>query len=801
MQSFKEKYVQKNKSWVIYEDVTDKSKRKLYEALFTISNGYLGMRGINEDMPINSRPGTFIAGAFDKSECMCAEMVNFPNSIPLYMIIDGTKVNMDNAEILNHERHLDLEHGAIWRETVFKVGNKETSFKSVRFISRHERSSAVIISEVIPLNWSGELKIISELDGTVHNAFANYFPDEWIRHLWLESINDNYDLDTVMVVRTRDVDVKYCFATYLDIDHPFEEVRRFKKIYGEKVVEEATVQVNENQALNITKYIAVEDTRHVPEDELIRVTTNILNRNKLTDIDVIWENNKKAWKEKWNIADIKISTDYNQDELNARIRFNIYHLLINGSDSDYRHGIGIKGFTGEMYRGHYFWDTEMYMFPFYVYTNPLVARNLLVFRHRILDSARKNAASRCFKGALYCWEDDERGNEGINHEIIRETGELRIRETIDQYHKNLAVMYAIFNYYRATDDIEFMINYGAEMLVENMRFWESYLVWNEERERYDSIKVMGPDEYHANIDNNYYTNYLFKAIGKKTMEFLEECRLVYKNAFYKITRRLSVSESEMQAWNRLVEKIYLPEPKDCVLEQYEGYFNLKDYKFTKRNEFGIPVIVELDDLKNPSNPKYTPDLIAYHEELVRMTKDMRIIKQADTVLLFNILPFDFTEEVIKNTLLFYEERTLHYSSLSPGVYALCAARVGEMELAKRYFDLSLDMDLKDVKHESENALHTPTSGEVYTIITQGYAGLFPDGDILVFKPNLPSDWNTLEFKYIWRGNLLIFKICKDNVVISSRGRNKTLISINGDTKTILPEEILNLKLQKKLNKN
>lgn len=790
MADFRERFMQKDPGWLIVEDTTQPSKRKLHESLFTIANGYLGMRGINEDMPKNTSPGTYIAGAFDKSECMCPELVNFPNTLPLYLVIDDEKVDLDQAEVLSHKRLLDLENGAIYRETVYRSGKKETSFKSVRFVCRHERNSAVIISEIVPLNWSGELKIVSELDGATHNSFANYFPDEWARHLWLESINDNYDPDTVMVVRTRDVDVNYCFATYLAIDRPFEEIKRFKKIYGERVVEEAAVQVNEGQSLNVIKYIAVEDTRHVREDELARTTANILNRNKIIDVDTIWEDNKRAWQDRWKIADISVAKDECQDELNARIRFNLYHLLMNGSDADYRHGIGIKGFTGEMYRGHYFWDTEMYMFPFFVYTNPRAARNLLVFRHRILDAARKNAVSRGFKGALYCWEDDERGNEGINHEIIRETGELRTRETIDQFHKNLAVMYAVFNYYRATRDIEFMINYGADMLVENMRFWESYLTWNEQKGCYDSIKVMGPDEYHADINNNYYTNYLFKAIGKMTLGFMEECRSVYKNAFYKIKKRLSVSEREMKTWERLIEKINLPETRDGVLEQYEGYFNLEDYTFTRRNEFGIPVIVELDHLKDPSDPKYTPDLITYHEELVRMSKRMRIIKQADTVLLFNILPYDFTEEATRKTLLFYEARTLHYSSLSPGVYALCAARVGEMEIAGRYFDLSLDMDLKDVKHESENALHTPTSGEVYTIITQGYAGLFPDGDALVFKPHMPEEWNVLRFNYTWRGNLLSLKIGKGKAEISSKGQNAAIISVGGETKTLLPGSML-----------
>lgn len=159
-----------------------------------------------------------------------------------------------------------------------------------------------MICELTPLIWFGKFKIASEPDGTVHNAFANYFPDERIRHLWLVSINDNYAPDTVMIAGTRDLDNKYCFATYLDIVNEVSGIKRFKKIYGEKVIEEITLEVNKGESINLIKYIVVEDTRHVREEELIRVTTNILNQNKITNINDIREAHKKAWEDKWNIA-------------------------------------------------------------------------------------------------------------------------------------------------------------------------------------------------------------------------------------------------------------------------------------------------------------------------------------------------------------------------------------------------------------------------------------------------------------------------------------------------------------------
>ena len=793
--TFEEKYMQKNLGWRIEEDTVATDKRKLHESLFTLSNGYVGMRGINEDVPAGSYPGTFIAGGYNTSESMCVEMVNFPNTLPLYIVIDGEKLDVDTAEVISHKRSLDLLHGAIYRETIFKTGQKKTRFSSLRFVCRHNRNLTMMMCEAVPLNWSGEMKVMTELDGTVHNEFANYFPKEWARHLWLMSINDTYDTDTVMVVRTRDQDYKYCFATYLDVNREFTEMKRVKKMYGERIVEEVTVQVTEGQPLNITKYIAIEDTKHVAEDELVKATTNILNLQKNVDADIIWKKHKDAWENKWDISDVRVATEDKQDDLNARIRFNLYHLLILGHEDDYRHCVSIKGYTGEFYRGHHFWDVEMYMFPFYLYTNPLVARNVLIFRHKTLDVARANARALGCNGAKFSWECDERGREGINNEIDRETGVLRTRETLQQYHVNLAVMYALFNYYRSTRDMEFMTNYGADMMIENMRFFDSFLSYNKELDRYETHNVMGPDEYHANCNNNYYTNYLLKQIAKKTVDFLEECKNTYKNVFYKVSMRLFLNEDELIRWKDIYEKIYLMEPVDNVLEQSEGFFELKDYVVKARNEFGIPRVIELEYLKDPDHPKYTPEFIAFHEELVRMAKDHTFIKQADTVLLFNIFPFDFSTEIMRATLRYYQERTLHYSSLSPAIYAQCAARLGEDDLAREYFELALNMDLNDVKSESEHALHTPTSGEVYTVIIHGYAGLLPDGDALVLDPKLPDNWNSVEFKFLWRKNTLTFKVSNKEVTVAAEGRHETIFLIRGERRTLLPGQMLVMKLQ------
>jgi kojibiose phosphorylase len=789
MEHFLDTFEPRDDAWFIEEDTTGSGKRKLYEALFTISNTYVGMRGINEDMPARTTPGTFIAGAFDQSECVAVEMVNFPNPASLYLEVDGVKMDLDQP-VRSHRRRLDLKRAALFRETVFVKDGKETRFRSERFVCAHDRNIAVSVFEITPLNWSGELTLVTELDGSAHNAFANWYPDEWIRHLHLVSINDNYDHDTIMVVQTRERGDRYCTATSLDL--PDQPGRRRKKIFGDGVREEVTFSVPQGIPVRAVKLAAFEDTKHVREEDLVKATTNALNRAKLRGVDALWTAHARAWQEKWAAADVRVETKRKDREWQAKIRFNLYHLLMVGSETDYRHGIGIKGFTGEMYRGHYFWDTEMYMFPFFLYTNPVVARNLLVFRHSLLARAQQNARERGFRGIVFCWECDELGNEGINHEMDREHGVMRRRETIEQYHLNLAVMNALFRYYEATGDLEFMVNYGADLIVENMRFWESFVVWNPAKGAYDANQVMGPDEYHANINNNYYTNYLLKRIAQKTVGFLDWCAANNKNVRYKIAKRRNLTDAEIEKWQEIADKIYLMEPKENVLEQFEGYFQLEDYVFTQRNEFGIPMVVELEPLKDPSHPKFTPDLVSYHEELVRMANGKRMIKQADTMMLFYVFPFDFSREVVEKTFYFYEARTLHYSSLSPAICAITAARLGDHTVAEKYFDLSLHMDLQDIKKESENALHTPTSGEVYSIIVQGYAGIFPGGDQLVVEPQLPPDWTKIECQYCWRGVPLRFQVTQNKLTVTSGGMAPVQLLVDGRVAIVEPRGTISI---------
>jgi len=709
--AFNKKYEPTDPAW-LYPEETREEKRGLHESLFTLSNGFWGMRAINEDLPEGTRPGTFMAGIFDKSECVAVEMVNLPNPLPFYLVLDGKKIDLrSGGTVVSHRRILDMKGGALFRETVYRTGKKETRLRSLRFVSRDDDRLAAMKIEITPLNWSGPAMVRAELDGGVTNAFGSYFADERIKHFVLEDINDNYDPDVCLRVRVRDRGHVIAFATRLEAGAAVSARRR--KIYGERVVDELDFPAEKGKPVEFTKYISVLDSRDCPPDELRRRVTNSLNAAVGETFDVLLARHRAAWEKRWSQADVLVEAEGKEAAgLQAKIRWNLYQLLILGSEEHYRHGIGIKGFTGEMYRGHFFWDTEVYLYPFYLQTNLGVARNLLRFRHSILDKARENARERGFRGMLYNWECDELGNEGINPEINRETGVMRRRETLDQLHVNLAVCHALLSYYRATQDFELLASCGLEILLENARFWASKLEYSEKLKAWEVRGVVGPDEYHVDLDNNYYTNFMLRRVLRRTLELLDSDEPEQQNAAFKARRALGVAEEEVAEWREMAAKIYLPEAKDGVLEQFSGYFDLEDYQVSKYNEYGIPVVVELEHLKDPAHPDYVPTLTHYNEALVRMARGMRIIKQADTILVFALAPEAFEEDVQRKTLLFYEPRTLHYSSLSPGVYALVAARLGEMELAEKHFRLALIMDLEDVKKEAATALHPPTQGVV-----------------------------------------------------------------------------------------
>ncbi|KKC30124.1 trehalose and maltose hydrolase (phosphorylase) [Caldanaerobacter subterraneus subsp. pacificus DSM 12653] len=425
--------------------------------------------------------------------------------------------------------------------------------------------------------------------------------------------------------------------------------------------------------------------------------------------------------------------------------------------------IGAKGLHGEGYKGHVFWDTEIFMLPFFIYVYPEAARTLLMYRYNMLDAARRNAALNGYKGAQYPWESADTGMEetpkwGFDYKgnpVRIWTGDL-------EHHITADVAFAVWEYFRATNDIDFMLNFGAEIILETARFWASRCEYVEELDRYEINNVIGPDEFHEHVNNNAYTNYFAKWNIKKGLEIIGELKENYPDYYYAITQKISLTPEEVEKWKEVEKKIYIPYDKDKkLIEQFEGYFEKKDYVIEKFDENNMPVWPEGVD--------------------VTKLGDTQLIKQADVVMLMLLMPEEFDEETKGINYEYYEKRTMHKSSLSPSMYAIMGLKVGDHRNAYQSFIRSAKVDLADNQGNAVEGIHAASCGGTWQVAVFGFGGLEIDREgVLNINPWLPEKWEKLSYKIFWKGSLLEVTVAKEEVSVKKlKGRETVKIKVKG----------------------
>ena len=405
-----------------------------------------------------------------------------------------------------------------------------------------------------------------------------------------------------------------------------------------------------------------------------------------------------------------------------------------GSSTNNSINIGAKLLTGEEYGGHAFWDTELFMLPFFSYVFPDIAKNLVSYRYRLLEAAKENALKNGYKGAQYPWESADDGTEQCPAYTIEPDGSCYRCYVADyEHHVSAAVAYGVYNYTRITGDLEFFYNKGIYILIETARFWASRCEYIEKEDRYEIRKVTGPDEWHEPVDNNVYTNYLARwnllYVKRKLDELKADNRSLYKD----VLERTQFSDEEAMELQSIADKIYLPKMAGRnILEQFEGYFGLKDCIIEKYDENDWPIRPEI---------------------LKELTVDKTsLIKQADVVMLMYLLENEFTAEEIRDNYHYYEKRTLHGSSLSPAIYSIVGLRTGDKGKAYRYLRRAAFIDLLNLQKNTREGIHAANAGGVWQIIVFGFAGVKTDdkGELII-EPNMPKDWKNLNFK-LWHNN-------------------------------------------------
>ncbi|CAD6494515.1 MAG: Glycosyl hydrolase family 65 central catalytic domain protein [Candidatus Argoarchaeum ethanivorans] len=741
--------------WLIRECKWDPDPHKQgsSESIFSLGNGYVGSRGVMEEIPDGSRPGTYIAGIFDKSAAKTVEIVNLPNPIDFQIYANGEPVAIDKMDVVRHERILDMKKGLLFRETKYRSQVGLYRYQSMRAISASDEHTAMM--RVCFVSYDSNVDIL--VKNSTDTAALNIRPemDTMVRHYdirWADYTNNI----CYVAVKTNDSGIIASYATDLSIWGDGELVCAARTAEWEdgKFTENVRFKARKGVIYSFDKLISLCSSRDLPEEGIRDATINTLEQSRCIGFECLLETHAAVWDRRWLTADITIApagetggANESVRDVNRAMRFNLYHLLAVGNEHDDQASIAPKALTSEWYGGHVLWDTTIFVFPFFLFTNPVIARNLLMYRYHRLDIARKNAKSQDLEGALFPWESAATGEDVTPKNWVNLKGELIKVHTMErEQHIVGDVAYAVYHYYMATADEEFMARYGTEIMLETARFWASRVTYSEETGRYEIRNVIGPNEYQECVDNNAYTNYL--------------ARWNLRCAISLCTNRPAGAAHglEIDRWQKIADGITFTVLNDGMIEEFDGYFGREDVIITKMNNLGIPT---------------------YPQDDVPMTRvaETQLVKQADVMMLLHLFPHDFSLDVKRANMTYYERRTTHESSLSPSIHASLYAEIGNADEAYHYFRYALYGTIGNVYGNTHNGIHAGSMGGVWQATIFGFAGVRMKDGILSVNPRLPGEWGRLRFNLFWHGTKLEFNITHTEVEISSESSRDFVIPV------------------------
>jgi trehalose/maltose hydrolase-like predicted phosphorylase len=427
------------------------------------------------------------------------------------------------------------------------------------------------------------------------------------------------------------------------------------------------------------------------------------------------------------------------------LRFAIYHLNSAADPGDESVSIGARGLTGDDYHGHVFWDTEIFLLPFYVLTWPAAARALLMYRFHTLPQARAKAARMGWRGALYAWESAASGAEMTPEEVLGPDRQvIHILCGTQEQHISADIAYAVWHYWHATGDDGFLLEAGAEIMLETARFWSSRARLEADG-RCHIRGVIGPDEYHEHIDDNAYTNVMARWNIRRALDIAAALRERWPACWTTLAGRLHLDDAELKRWQAAADTLVAGlQPATGLFEQFAGYFGLEDIDLAKYAGRTVPM-----------------DVVLGRER----TQQSQVVKQADVVALLGLLPDEFKGEAAAVNFRYYEPRCSHGSSLSPAMHGLVAARLGYTEMALGFLRKTADIDLADTQVATDGGIHIAALGGIWMLTVLGFAGLSLRDDGIDIDPHLPGDWHRLTFRVQWRGRCLKIRIDQNKQIV------------------------------------
>ncbi len=497
-----------------------------------------------------------------------------------------------------------------------------------------------------------------------------------------------------------------------------------------------------------------------------------LSRNASLGWRAVLEAHEDAWEVRWNESDIIIEGD---GDAQLAVRFAIYHLTSAANPDDERVSIGARALTGDAYLGHVFWDTEIYLLPFYTLTWPQAARALLMYRFHTLPKAREKAVHFGFKGALYAWESADTGAETTPERVVAHDGSLvDILTGRMEHHISADVAYAAWNYWRITEDDDFFLRAGAEMLLDTARFWASRAVEEEDGRRHIR-HVIGPDEYHDDVDDSAFTNVMARWNIRRGLDTLAALNKRWPEHGVALRAKLALDDNELADWKDAIDRIVIPlDPATGIYEQFTGFHTLEPIDLDAYADRTVPI-----------------DVVIGRER----THQSQVVKQADVVALIGLLPGEFPNGAAEANFRHYEPRCAHGSSLSAGMHARVAARLGDSDMALRYLRETAATDL-DLDPNSAGGVRIAGLGALWQAVILGFAGVNMMDDILSLEPKLPPQWRNLSFRVCWRGRSVAIRINERSLEARLLTGDAMEMRIAGDLRKLTADAALNVALSR-----
>ena len=752
--------LQTKTGWEIIETSFNADQLSTTGSNFMIGNGYLGYRGTPAEWTAEQYVACIISDTYDAALEGWRELCNAPNGLFTALSLDGQALSLFEGQTHGYQRTLDMQHGRYQRSQTWESSSGGRIEIEVEKFASLANVHLLVMRYAFRPAQAALVQMTTGIDGKVWELngehFKNYqcFTQDGLIGVETTTREQNIQMDVVEGLKILGA-----------------EPQRTENVQtADSIFRRMSFALAAGQEVSLEKTVAIYTSNDGPAPRS-QAAADVQDALK-TNYETLKEVHQQRWAKIWQTADIKIAGHLEDQTIT---RFNLYQSII----ATPRHAdlpIGARGLSCQVYQGAAFWDQELFNLPMFLYTDPPIARSILKYRYDTLDGARQKARRLGYYGAFYAWTSGKTGEELFpDHFFTDVISGRKVRNHFNdwQIHISPDIVYAVWQYYLATGDWDFIVDYGAEIVFEVAQFLVSHVYFKKDKGRYEFIRLLGPDEYHENVDNDAFTNHMAQFALEKalTIDALIQRKAPEKREA--LLSRLGLDAKDIQNWQEIADLIYLPQPdaETRLVEQFDGYFKLEDARPEELRQ----------RLVHPDEYWGWPNGVAV---------ETQVLKQADVLQLFAVLN-KFPADVIRANFDYYEPRTEHGSSLSPSVHSQMAGKAGYQQMAYSYFKQGATIDLYNASKKVNSGgsflggIHTAACGGTWLMLVQGFAGFTLDEDgIINLSPALPKHWEGLTFHLAVRGNGLEVCLTADSLRLSAEENNTAPLTVKAPGQVI-----------------